>query len=73
MCCCACCEEVTVGGRVVTEGGWEVPRGRSWKAASNPSRSRGRSRSAGVITPEVRPLCGVVYPAGGECVQVSYM
>ena len=50
-----------VGGRAVTGGGCEDPRGRSWNPvpagkSSNASKSRGRSRSAGVITPEAIPL-----------------
>lgn len=55
-----------VGGRVVTGGGWEEPiGGRSWKPfpagkSSKASRSSGRSRSAGVMTPEAIPLWGVL-------------
>ena len=62
-CCCCCCDVVMVGG---TAGGWEVATGRSWKAlpagkSSNPSKStNGKSRSAGVITPEAIPLWGVL-------------
>ena len=48
-------------------GGWEEATGRSWnplpaEKSSKASKSIGRSRSAGVITPEAIPLCGVLYP-----------
>ena len=58
-----------VGGRAVTGGGgWEEAAnagGRPWNPlpagkSSKASRSSGRSRSLGVMTPEAIPLCGVL-------------
>ena len=66
MCCWGCCDVVMVGGMAVTAGGWEEAiGGSSWKPlppgkSSKASRSRGRSRSAGVMTPEAIPLWGVL-------------
>ena len=53
------------GGTPDTTGAWEGARGRSWNPfppgkSSKVSKSSGRSRSAGVMTPEAIPLCGVL-------------
>ena len=54
-----------MAGGAVTAGEWEEAIGRPWNPLlvgklSNASKSSGRSRSAGVITPEAIPLCGVL-------------